>query len=64
MSKGNKRSKKSRFMRFLLSYEHLRLDLDRVHINMLEQGKWLILVYLFQVMSEIVNSFFLNLYII
>ena len=51
-------------MCFLSSYEHLKLNLKRIQINILKYGKWLILVYLFQKMSEIANSFSLNLYII
>ena len=51
-------------MCFLSRYEHLKFDLDRIQINMLKQGKWLILVYFFEKKSEIVNRFFVNLYII
>ena len=51
-------------MYFLWSYEHLKFDLRRVQISMLKKGKWLILVYFFKKIGEIVNRFFLNLYII
>ena len=40
-----------------LSYKHLKFNLDRVQINMVKLGKWLILVYFFEKRSEIVNRF-------
>ena len=46
-------------MRLLSSYEHLKFDLDRVHICLNRENG----IFLFK-NSEIVYSFFLNLYII
>ena len=51
-------------MCFLSSYDQLKFDLNRYQINMLKKGKWLILVYFLQNMSEIINTCFQNLYII